>query len=217
MFADAVENGLAQVSAGSPLGPPTSIRLGCEGDGCRRDVSHEAGKLLLAALQRLDGVHLLPCHIKYSGLASVEELFKPTRMRPDAAAGEEAGKLEVQLHGRWLRGQEERLLRDNSPSAVAAPKLHGFVVAAQQTTCNLGDLRKSYAAADAADSTLIKDCIEAEEPPSTVTALRPLAEFDKLCYWQQDREPTNADDIPQSLFFLRAMAALHDYQDELKE
>ena len=62
---------------------------------------------MLAALQRLDGVHLLPCHIKYSGLASVEELFKPTRMRPDAAAGEEAGKLEVQLHGRWLRGQEE--------------------------------------------------------------------------------------------------------------
>ncbi|CDI74470.1 hypothetical protein, conserved [Eimeria praecox] len=220
MFADAVENGLAHISASTPFEPPTVLGGGCEGESCTQTGSLETGKLLLAALERLDGVHLLPCHIRYSGLASVAESFKVRQMRSTGAEEESGGGLEALLHGRWLRGKEERLASEN-PSATSsgrkAPSIQGFVVAAQETTCNQEDMRKTFVSSDVAGAVPDSDCVEAEEPLTTVTALRPLAAFDKLCYWQQDREPTDTDDVPQSLLFLRAMAALHDYQDELKE
>ncbi|CDJ31733.1 uncharacterized protein EMH_0010050 [Eimeria mitis] len=250
MFADAVENGLADISLSCPSEPASSLGEGARVDGCSSEGIHERGsELLLSALERLEGVHLLPCHIKYTGFASVAERFQPRKVRPPAAAGvsaeegeaaEEAAAetaegetaageaaeggdaagLEVLLHGRWLKGKEERLAPADSSAASGA--LQGFVMATQETTCCLGELRKSFTAASAAAaavaaSTPDQDCVVTEEIPSTVTALRPLAEFNKLCYWQQDREPTSADDIPQSLFFLRAMAALHDYEEELKE
>lgn len=185
MFADAVENGFVHACVNSPSGLPSSLERRCEVDGSIPDGHRGSGKLLLSALQRVDAIHLLPCHMKYSGLASVAELFKPTRVSPVTVWGEAAAGLEVLLHGRCLRGKQERLASDNlvsSSSAIAAHTLHGFVVAAQETTCSLVDLRRNFSLAAAADSAPDNGCVETEEPPTAVTSLRPLAEFDKIWF-----------------------------------
>ncbi|CDJ43044.1 hypothetical protein, conserved [Eimeria tenella] len=222
MFADAVENPMTHVSGNSALDPASSFAQKSEENSL--DDAQDSGELLAAALEGVKGVHLLPCHIKYSGLASVSENFQPRRVKPAAAAASAAadaaaaadGQLEVLLHGRWLRGKEEPLAK-SSCSAAEAPQLQGFLVAAQEASCSQQDVRRSLllSAAAAAASAEEDSLVEAEEPPMRVTSLRPLAAFDKITYWQQDREPSSSDDVPKSLFFLRATAALHDFKDEL--
>ncbi|KAL8452469.1 hypothetical protein Emed_001326 [Eimeria media] len=200
MFADAADSGLDSVPGGSV---EPSARLGLSGVSVEKEAQEEHG-WLSSSLEQLETVHLLPCHIKYSGQASVSELFRPSCVQSDAATQADAGKLQVLLHGRWLRGQEQRLTNDEE-----ALQLRGFVVAAAETSCMRAELRKALSSAQMNKSeTPEVVCEDLEGSPATVTALRPCAEFNKLCYWQQDREPSATDDVQQSLFFLKAMAAV---------
>lgn len=172
MFADAADSMLGPVS-----GATASDRVApChEGDKDAVKKVQELDKWLKSALEHLEGVHLLPCHIKYTGPASVSELFRPRRLKSAAQDQLDGEKLEVLLHGRWLRGQEQAL-----SCKPPQGKLQGFVVAPEETTCSLNNLRKSLTAEPLVDQLAEGACIEAEEPPATVTALRPCAEFDKL-------------------------------------
>ena len=47
-------------------------------------------------------VHLLPCEVKYTGLAPVNTYFKPHQAEPN-------GPVEAAFRGRDLRGREVRL------------------------------------------------------------------------------------------------------------
>ncbi|KAL8447953.1 hypothetical protein Emag_004151 [Eimeria magna] len=209
MFADAADSGLDSVPGGTVM---TSARLGLSGVALEKD-AYEEHRWISSSLEHLEMVHLLPCHIKYSGQASVSELFRPTPVHSDAPTQADAGKLQVLLHGRWLRGQEQRLTGEEE-----ALQVRGLVVAAEETSCIREKLRKALSSAQMHKSETSEDvCEDLDGLPATVIALRPCAEFNKMCYWQQDREPSATDDVQQSLFFLKAMAALHDYQDEFAD
>lgn len=203
MFADAVETVLH-----STLNPHAAP--GCKIYSAGEKVQERKDGLLASSLERLEGVHLLPCLTKYNGPASVSELFQP--QEPSASNHQADRSLMVLFHGRLLMGQQQSL----SCSLQKVP-LQGFVVAPHETKCTFNDLRKSLTAGNPGKQEDEDECAEVEEPPAAITELRPCAQFDKLCYWNQDREPTVTDDVQQSLFFLRAVTALHDYEEEHAE
>ena len=175
MFADAVTNVLEHASESAALDKPDSATLQQEFDTCTIESTQDQASWLYTALDRLDGVHLLPCHIKYIGFASVAELFRPKYLKTAAPNGAESGKLEVLLHGRWLIGQEQALCGDPHHA-----KLQGFVVATQEMHCTQKDLREFLSSEPSVDRIGDDDCIEAEEPQPNVTTLQPYAQFNKI-------------------------------------
>ncbi|OEH77229.1 uncharacterized protein LOC34621656 [Cyclospora cayetanensis] len=214
MFADSVENILTRSSDGTTSNS-TDV-FGERGENSPNNASNGLKReCLKAALDSLEGVHLLPCQLKYSGLAPVSKLFCPKPLRPaDQEKMVGNGRLEVLLHGRWLRGQQQQLAQ--SPIASKS-QLRGFVVAPQSMNCTFSGIRRCFDPKNTGEGNKGRDCVEAGENATCVTELRPCADFDALCYWNQDREPNASDDIQQSLFFLRVAAALHCFEDELEE
>lgn len=172
MFADAADTSLGPVSASkasseAPRGP-----------FLKQDASEKAGdpdSCWTASLKQVEGVHLLPCHIKYSGFAPVSDLFRPKYVTSDTSTQSSGDKFEALLHGRLLRGQQQIL-----NSGTHASHLRGFVVVGQETACDLNDLRRTLSGYPSLEKMSEEVCVEAEEPPSTVVALRPCAEFDEL-------------------------------------
>ncbi|KAL8439494.1 hypothetical protein Efla_001425 [Eimeria flavescens] len=204
MFADAADSGVVSAEVGGQL---TRARAAASASHNERE-EEEGNKWLLLSLSKLDSVHLLPCHIKYSGRAPVSERFLPLQ---EGKSDQTGSQLEALLHGRWLRGQQVTLCFE----PAAKTRICGYVVSVQEESCNLGDLRRSLRGETDEEDKSEVVCLDGNEQPATGLALRPLAEFKKLCYWHQDREPAASDDVQQSLFLLKALAALHEYQDEL--
>ncbi|KAL8438043.1 hypothetical protein ACSSS7_000502 [Eimeria intestinalis] len=204
MFADAADSGLDPRRGGGTV--VTGARLGFSAEAIGKDANEEQ-RWITSSLQSLEGVHLLPCHIKYSGQASVSDLFRPTRVQPHKEDHTHAAaQFEVLLHGRWLRGQEQRLSDEEE-----ALQLRGLVVAAEESKCNLGEMRKRLSSVQMHKRESSADvCEDVDGSPASGVALRPCADFNKLCYWQQDREPSATEDVQQSLFFLKAIAAVSE-------
>lgn len=122
MFADGALSGLS--STGTCAASDKAVSTAGEPHG---------GVIEEQSLSTVEGLHLVPCYMHFSGTARVSDNFKPKRLV------ESSNEYEVLLHGRHLLGRE--ILLSESADGI---RITGYAAVTGDTAASLDELRNDF-------------------------------------------------------------------------